>query len=239
MISILEQLWNVYLFEPTFNLLIWLYNNWTGGNLGWAIVLLTVMLRLALLPLTIVNQLNKSKNKGLDKEIEQIEKNFKNDPVMKKQKIRETLKEKRIRPWAKATSLGIQVLVLVLLYEVFIYGVNAEALRKVLYDFIDVPGHINTIFFGFELGASYNLLWSGIVGGWLFLESYWELKQSQNPIEKKDLAYLFFFPVSVFVILYILPAVKALFVISSMAFTVIIGNIVKLFISNSVEEKES
>lgn len=236
MISLLEQVWNVYLFEPLFNLLIWLYNNWTGESLGWAIVLLTIMLRFVLLPLTIVNELNKAKNKGLNKEMEKIEKNFQKDPVLKKQKIRETLKQKRIRPWAKAVSLGIQVLVLVLLYEVFIFGVNAERLRKVIYDFIDTPNQINTVFFGFELGASYNLLWAGIVGGWLFVETYMDLKKSEKPIEKKDLAYLFFFPGSVFVILYILPAVKALFVIASIGFTLVVGNLVRLFVSNATKE---
>ena len=32
------NLWNDLLYQPLFNFLIWIYNTWTDGNLGWAVV---------------------------------------------------------------------------------------------------------------------------------------------------------------------------------------------------------
>ena len=72
----LGTIWNDFLYQPVFNLLIWIYNNWTDANLGWAVVYLTVILRLALLPFSIVTEKNKAKNVDLDKEIDGLQKDL-------------------------------------------------------------------------------------------------------------------------------------------------------------------
>ena len=64
-------IWNEFLYRPLFNLLIWIYNNWTDGNFGWAVIYLTIILRTGLLPLSLVNEYNKLKNEALYKEIKE------------------------------------------------------------------------------------------------------------------------------------------------------------------------
>jgi YidC/Oxa1 family membrane protein insertase len=222
--GLIIEFWHQFFFEPLFNLLIWIYNNWANNNFGWAVVYLTLLLRFALLPLTVVNARNQAQNQGLEEEIEQIEQDFKDDPVLKKQKIRELLKEKKIRPWAKATSLAIQTLVLILLYEVFLQGVTGEKIAEFLYPSVRFPGEINNTFFGFDLSATGNWIWAGIVGAWLFVENYIDKKQSDQ-IEKNDVIFLIAFPGSVFVVLWWLPAVKALFIFTSILFSFIVGKL--------------
>ncbi|MFB6182195.1 MAG: YidC/Oxa1 family membrane protein insertase [Candidatus Magasanikbacteria bacterium] len=228
MISILIELWNQFLFEPTFNVLIWIYNNWAGSNLGWSVILLTFLLRLVLLPLTIINKRNKAKNEGLKQEIEQIKKDFKDDPVLQKQKIRETLKEKKVRPWAKVASLALQGLVLVLLYQVFLYGIKGNRITEFLYPPVAFPGAINTIFFGIDLAATGTLVLPGIVGLWLLYDVYTDTKGS-NELQKKDLWYVVAFPAVTFAILWYLPAVKALFILASILFSVVASQIIEPF----------
>lgn len=229
MINLLVEFWHQFFFEPVFNLLIWIYNNWANSNFGWAVVYLTILLRFALLPLTIINARNQAQNEDLEEEIEKIEQDFKDDPVLKKQKIRELLKEKKIRPWAKAASLAVQALVLILLYEVFLQGVTGEKISRFLYPSVRFPGEINTTFLGFELSAAGNWLWATIVSLWLFIENYIDKKKSDQ-IEKNDVVFLIAFPGSIFVLLYWFPAVKALFIFSSILFSFVVENIVsKLF----------
>ena len=124
--EIFTLIWEQYLYLPLFNLLIWLYLNYSFYNLGIAVIVLTVLLRVALLPFTILTERSKIIGQRLKKEIEEIKKDFTNDPVKQKLVIRQFLKKKKIRPWAKAIVLGVQGLVLVLLYRVFIGGINTS-----------------------------------------------------------------------------------------------------------------
>lgn len=235
MISFFIEIWHYVFFEPVFNLLIWIYNNWAGNNLGWAVILLTILLRFALLPLTILNARNRVQNEDLQEDIEQIKEDFKDDPVLRRQKIRELLKEKKIRPWAKAVSLGIQSLVLILLYEVFLQGINGEQITRFLYPSIRFPGEINTTFFGFDLGARYNWIWAGIVALWLFIENYIDKKKSEH-IDKNDVIFLLGFPGSVFLVLWWLPAVKALFIFTSILYGFTVSSIATSLFSPTKDE---
>ena len=57
--SLFSEIWQLYLYQPLVNLLVYLYNNVAAANLGWAIVALTVCLRIVLLPLSILSERNK------------------------------------------------------------------------------------------------------------------------------------------------------------------------------------
>lgn len=230
-------IWNDFLYTPLFNLLIWIYNGWAGGSLGWAIVYLTVILRTFLLPFSLIDEYNKIKNEALYMEIKEIEKVYQNDDVLKKQEIRKAMKNRRVQPWAKVVVLGIQALVLVLLYQVFIDGITGEKLIQVLYPSVAWPGVMNTNFYGFDLGMKHDLIWSSAVGIFLLVEIYRNLKRFKGKLEKKDLTYFILFPFSVAFILWILPMVKALFILTSLVFSVIVGNIARLFFQAAVKRK--
>ncbi len=225
----LIELWHIYLYQPLFNGLIWIYNNWTDQNLGWAIVYLTIILRVALLPLTIINEINKKRNADLNEEIRRIDKELANDEVLKKEEIRKLLKKRHVQPWAKIVSLGIQLLVLILLYEVFIGGIEGQKMLKYLYDSIQFPGTINTEFYGFELGERHTFFWPFIVAVFLMIESYIDAKTHKTNFTKADLSYLILFPLAVFVALWWLPMVKSLFVLTSIIFSAIIGVLLSPF----------
>jgi len=228
----LLDLWNSYLYEPLLNALIWIYNGWAEGNMGWSVVYLTVLLRLALLPLTLLSFRNDARNVDLNEEIDKLAGEFKYDPVLQKEEVRRRLKAKKIRPWAKALSLGIQGLVLLLLYQVFVGGITGERLVKVLYSFVDFPGTINRMFYGFDLLASHTYFWPGIVGIWLFLEVYRGLKKQKRTFKRGDLFYLVLFPLGVFLFLWAIPMVKSIFVLSSMIFSFIVRITIQPFFRN-------
>ena len=233
------HIWNTFLYEPLFNLLIWIYNNWTDQSLGWAVVYLTILLRIALLPFTIISERNKMKNEELEAEIVRIDKEFQNDPILKKEEIRRALKNRRVQPWAKSLSLGIQALVFILLYQVFLRGVTGEKILQILYPSVDFPGNINTMFYGFNLAASHDWIASGIVGVWLAADIYITARRNKTKAMRADLIYFVFFPLAVFLFLYILPMVKALFVLTSLVISVIIHGFVRVFTPAKSKEKKA
>lgn len=205
--------------------------------MGWAVIYLTATLRLLLLPLTILSERNKAKNAEVHEEINKLAKDFHYDHVAQKQEIRRRLKLRRVQPWAKALSLAAQALVFVLLYQVFISGIAGQRILKTLYSFVDFPGTINNIFYGFNLKASHDIFWSGIVGLWLLIEIYIEFQPRKKNLRRGDLFYFIFFPLGVFIFLWALPMVKSLFVLTSMAFSLIVHIMLKPFFSQKKAKK--
>lgn len=221
-------LWHDLLYQPLFNFLILIYNNWTDMNFGWAVVYLTLLLRVVLLPFSLVSERNRVRNAELSAEIDRLSREYRSDPIMRKDEIRRVLRKRKVQPWAKIIVLGIQVLVLILLYQVFLRGITGEKILKILYPTVDFPGVINLNFYGFHLGEQFNIFWSGAVGLWLFLEIYFDYKnKNMKGLRKGDLLYFVLFPAAVFMVLWYLPMVKSLFILTSMAFSLIIAQISK------------
>ncbi|MEK7211424.1 MAG: hypothetical protein AAB731_02225, partial [Patescibacteria group bacterium] len=63
------NLWHDWLYAPLLNVLIYLYNGIAGQSLGVAVVFLTVLLRLALLPFTVASVRNESFYEKMNKKV--------------------------------------------------------------------------------------------------------------------------------------------------------------------------
>jgi YidC/Oxa1 family membrane protein insertase len=227
------SLWNDYLYQPLFNFLIWIYNNWTDQNLGWAIVYLTIILRIVLIPFTIISERNRVKNEELIGEIKRVEKAYANDAVIRNEEIRKVLRKRKVQPWAKVLNLGTQLLVLVLLYQVFLRGITGEKILKILYRSVEFPGVINAQFLGFDLAAKYSYFWAGLVTIVIAMEIYFEFRKRRDNLTKGDLIYFILFPTSVFLLLWWLPLVKSVFILTSIIFSIIVGSILRMIFRGS------
>ncbi len=231
MIDILTLIWNQYLLIPLVNALIWIYNNMTDHNLGWAVVWLTVGLRLVLLPLTIISESNAARQEKAQAEAMKAAQAFRFDQIAQQEEIRKIIKKNHISPWAKVSALLIQLLVLFLLYQVFVRGITGDKLAKVLYASIDFPGKINTNFYGFEIGKARDLVWSGICAFYIFFFIIFENRKQKN-WQSGQVVFLFLFPLFTFVALWYLPMVKSLFILTSMIFSDIISLIISVLFSS-------
>lgn len=231
---LLVEIWNNFLYIPLLNTLIWFYNDWGKENMGYAVILLTIALRVILLPLSIVSERNKLRYKTLDNKIVEAEKAYKKDRVLLKEKIRALLKQYKISPWAKTLVLGIQALVLVLLYQVFIHSITYTRLN-VLYPFVDRPEIIYTNFYGFELGTR-NLWWAVAVGAVLFIEIYLDQRRRKSQVTKNEQVYAILFPIMSVLALYALPMVKSLFILTTLAFSYMLSIFRVVFYPEEKEE---
>src|SRR3990167_1116865 len=93
---ILATLWHQYLYQPLLNVILVLYDGPAHENMGLAVILLTLALRVILLPLTIISRRKPKDHEMLEKTILAIEQDFKNDPVEQKEEIRAVLKTHRV-----------------------------------------------------------------------------------------------------------------------------------------------
>ncbi|TSC84723.1 MAG: Uncharacterized protein G01um101413_107 [Parcubacteria group bacterium Gr01-1014_13] len=233
----LSYFWYTFLYQPLFNALIWIYLNIADRNLGWAVIWLTIFLRIILLPLTIISERDAAKQKNVEEEARHAAKAFKNDAVAQKEEIRKIMRKNRVSPWAKVMTLGFQLLVLILLYQVFLRGITGERVIKLLYPWIDFPGKINTIFYGFDIGQPHSTFWAGLTALYLFISIFLS-ERSGGRKKRSKTTFLFLFPLFTFAALWFLPMVKALFILTTMIFSDIITMIRKTLMPEKTEKKE-
>jgi membrane protein insertase Oxa1/YidC/SpoIIIJ len=214
------SIWHDNLYTPLLNFLMFLYSGPAAGNFGVAIIELTVILRVLLLPLSVVEEKNRARYERLNERIDVIEHDFKTDHVMRKDKIRELLKEHKVSYWSKVVLLAIQALVLVLLYQVFLGGIRFTH-AETLYSWVNAPSMVNTLFLGFDL-AERSLMWAGAVGVLLFLQIYTVQKRREHLVNRSDIMYMFLFPIFTVIVLLLLPMMKSIFILTSMLFSMLV-----------------
>ncbi len=232
-----DFIWHDLLYRPLFNILFYLYNNFAGGNLGVAVIELTVLLRVALLPFAILSERNQMVADRLAVKLASIERDYSNDTIGAKERIREVLREHRVSPWAKSVMLGVQVLVLILLYQVFVGGMTATQFQE-LYDWVLAPDVINLNFLGWNVAETKTLFWPIVIAALLYLEIHFSQRHDKH-LDRSKLLYRVLLPLFSFFVLWILPMVKSLFILTSMAFSGLINLLGRAVHPPPAPEKES
>ncbi len=217
------ELWRNFLVYPLLDLLILFYKTIAFGNLGLAVIEMTFLLRVALMPINIMAERDAAKYERLEAEVGEIQERFKHDTVEANEHIRALLKTRKVSPWAKTAILLVQLLVFVVLYQVFLSGINAK-LDHLAPWLGDVEQPVNTNFFGVDIGH-HNFFWALAVGVLLFFEITIQQRKVAHLMHKPDMVYRYAFPLFTVVVLSILPMVKSLFVLTSMLFSLTISNL--------------
>jgi len=137
---------------------------------------------------------------GIDN-FEEAAKAFKGDYVAQKAEYRRVMKSHHVSPWAKSLTLLVQAVVLVLLYQVFVGGINNDRVVKTLYPSIDYPGKLNSIFYGFSIGKTHDLIWPGICALYLFVSIYISHRKKKKDWNGSEVTYLLIFPLFTFTFL--------------------------------------
>lgn len=139
-------IFNETLARPLFNLLVWVYNIVPGQDFGVAIIIVTVLLRVVLYPLSDKALKSQKILQELQPKIKELQKKYKNKEEQAKVMM-EFYKEHKINPLSGCLPILIQLPLLIALYRVFLTGLNPESLDS-LYSFVANPGELNPIFIG-------------------------------------------------------------------------------------------
>ncbi len=219
------NIWHVYFYDPILNLLVLLYNGPAQRNLGLALIELTILVRVVLLPFTLISLRAASRFERLRRKVFSLEEAHKNDPVRRRESIRHLLEKHHINPWAKAAVLGFQFVVLIVLYRVFLSAIRHQDFTG-LYLWNQAPDFLDPQVLGFDL-TNHNPILPAVIGFLLYAELHLEQGKHRSTLTNRDVIFRLIFPLSVFFALYALPAGKSIFVLTSIIFTFIIEWIYK------------
>lgn len=144
-------IWFTFLYQPLVNILLFLYQA-VGGNLGVAIILITVLIRLALLPLTLPSLKSAQKMQELKPELEKLKNKHKDDKQALAQAQLELYRQHNINPLSGFLPMVVQFVVLIALFQALNNVIKPSngvgELNSVLYPFVQLPAnaHLNTRF---------------------------------------------------------------------------------------------
>ena len=116
-----------FLVNPITQLLIFLYGL-TGNNLGFAIILLTLIIRAVLVPVTIPSLKSAKKLQELKPHLDRLKEKHKDKQKLQLAQL-EFYKQHGINPASGCLPQIAQLLVLIALYQVFIEFINAPGLN--------------------------------------------------------------------------------------------------------------
>jgi len=108
--------WFFFLTKPIFAVLHWI--NSVIGNMGWAIISLTLLIKIVLLPLAYKSYVSMAKMKELQPEMEQIKERAGDDKQKLQKEMMELYKTQKVNPAAGCLPILLQIPIFFSLYKV-------------------------------------------------------------------------------------------------------------------------
>lgn len=167
----ISSLFNSIIYRPLFNILVFFYNVIPGHDLGVAIIIITILIRLVLWPLS-KQSINAQKSmQGLQPKLQALKTQYKDDKQKLAQATMELYKAEKVNPLASCLPLLIQLPILIGVYWVVSAGLKSMKM-EMLYSFISNPGTIKTVAFGFLNLSTPNWVLAILAGA----AQYWQTK---------------------------------------------------------------
>ena len=144
--SFFATIFNEVFFRPLLNALVFLTGVLPSHDLGFAVIILTILVRFVLFPFTHHSIKAQTKMRSLEPEIARIRDEHKNNQEEQARRTMALYKEHGVNPFSGCLMLIIQLPLLIALYQVFLVGVGD--MNKYLYPFVSLPSSLDTIFLG-------------------------------------------------------------------------------------------
>jgi len=225
-----QYIYSTFFYEPVLNLLVFLYNISPGHDLGIAIILLTLVIKIILLPLSKKSLKSQKALQELQPKIEEIKRKYKNKKEEMSRAMMKLYKDNKVNPFSSCLPLIIQLPFLLAVFRVFRNGFDNSSLDLV-YSFISKPEVINSISLGFIDLSAKNNIYLAVAAG---LAQFWQTKMmmAKRPVEKTPGAKdedmmaimnkqaMYFMPLLTVFIAYTFPAGLALYWLTTTLLTV-------------------
>ena len=134
-------------YRPTFNVLIFLYDIIPGQDIGLAIIAITVLLKLILLPFSMQSLRSQRALAALQPKIKEVQDQLKGDKEKQAKAVMELYAKEKVSPFSSCLPLIIQLPFLIALYRALQVGLTSGGFDA-LYNFVHNPGTIDPMFLG-------------------------------------------------------------------------------------------
>jgi len=227
------------LYQPLLNGLVLLYEYVAFEDLGVAIILLTVLVRIILFPLFHKTAKHQKIAQRIQPEVKKIQSKHKNDREAQTKALMALYQEHRVNPLTPIFLLLLQLPILFALYRLFINGFNGDSIA-LIYSFVPEPQNITQTFLGIIALDKVNMPLVVIAAAAQYVQGVLAVGR---PSSRKNLTgqaakmakmSVYIGPVIALVVLSRLPAAVGLYWLTSTLFSIIQQTIV----NRSMREEE-
>lgn len=222
----MSYLWHTFFFDPIYNTLVYFIDVVRGGDVGIAIILTVIFVKLLLLPVSLKAIRTQILMRDLDPKLKAIREEYKDKRDVQALKTMELFKEAKVNPFSSVFLLILQIPIIIALYFA-VYsggGIKLPAINTaLLYTFVPTPETVNMIFLGFLNIAEKSLPLAFIAGLTQFIYTHISLpklekkKADAKPDFKEDfgrsmqMQMRYVMPVIIFFVAYTISATIALY----------------------------
>lgn len=231
--------------QPFYNALIFLVD-FVTNDLGIAIIILTVVFRFIIFPLSKSQIKTQIKMRDIQEPLKKIKKDYKDNPQKMAQKMMELYKQNDIKPLAGFLLLLIQLPLLFGFYYVFLQAGLPEINTNLIYSFIPYPEIIDINFFGIVLTSkSIILAMLAAITQYFQAKLLLPKKDENNKPEKGSIEdvmqgvqtqMVYIMPIIMLFISYSFGSIVALYLVTSNIFSIIQEYYLKKTIKDKVKE---
>nr|WP_245347487.1 YidC/Oxa1 family membrane protein insertase [Cohnella lubricantis] len=189
-----------------FSLMLEKFADWFNGEYGLAILVLTIIVRTIILPLSIKQFKNSKAMQKLQPEMAKIREKHKEDPRKQQEEMMKLYQEHQVNPLAGCLPLIIQMPIFIALYRSITVNVDVST-HSFLWLKLGEPDH-------------YHIL-PIIAAITTFVQSYMMIKMQPNSQMGPMKALMFVFPILIFVMALSFPAALPLYWIYTNIYTIV------------------
>jgi len=180
----LHTLWMNVFYEPLYNALFFLVSIVPKADIGIAVIILTILVKIVLFPISKKSIVSQMALKKLEPELNQIKQQFP-DKQIQAQKTMEVYKKNNVNPFSGCLLILLQLPVIFALYRVFMHGIDGT--YDALYAFVQPPEALNTLFLGMiDVVGIHSIGIALAVAVTQFLQLYIATKDQVVPIKTTE-----------------------------------------------------
>lgn len=135
-----------FIYLPIYNLLAFFVDTIPGGDLGLAVIAVTIAVRLLFLPISLSAAKTQEAMKQIQPELTEIRDKYKKDPQEQARAMMALYKEKNVKPFSSMLLMFIQIPVLFGLFFVTKDTAHYSIDPSLLYPFIPAPETLSVLF---------------------------------------------------------------------------------------------
>jgi YidC/Oxa1 family membrane protein insertase len=219
-------IWHTFFFDPVYNGLVYFIDVVPGGDVGIAIIFITVVVKFILLPFSLSAARTQLAMREIEPKMKEIKEKYKGKREEQARKTMELYKEAGLNPFSSIFLLLIQFPIIIALYLAVYRGGGVplpDINMELLYAFIPSPETVNMLFVGIVDVAARSLPLAALAGITQFIHTHLSLPKQKprepnaEPNFKDDFArsmhlqMRYVMPLLIFVVAYTISAAIALY----------------------------
>jgi len=220
-------LYHTFFFDPLYNILILLFSLLPWADAGIIVILLTVLVRLIMFPLSRKAVLTQVKMAEIGPDLAQIKEKYKDQAEEQAKLTLALYRERGVNPFSGILVVIIQIPIIFALYQIFLHF--PEVNSALLYSFVTAPDHIDTVFLGLLDITAKSVTIALLAAVSTFFQFRISMKGQTQPkgnsfgdnlTRSMQTQMKYFFPVIVFFISYKISGVIALYWFTTNLFSI-------------------